>query len=408
MARLTKLTMSSSPSDLRLFGLDLNALWQDLRKPWQDMHSWPVFAWLTPTVPILLVHTDGHQSIWMGDETPLPASPSGVKAKAGRFVAIQLPEELILRRRLTMPVMSGVQTAEAVALEAHALSPFAPTDIVWGHSLTPGTGATVQVELALASRKQIASHLQSREAHLSGLATPEVWALSPSGRPIVMPGYGEARRFQHMRKWRRFGFSLVLLALLLIAAIAITPTAQLRFRAVEAVNAYTAVHQRTLPLAAKREELVKTSERLAALHEIVSNRMAPLKVMDLLTQALPDDTSLLGLQVQELKVTMNGQTTNAAALMQHLSAQPGIREVRAPSAATRPLGVSKDSFSLEFTLDPKMLSPVDGAAVVLEPSRVEKNDAAVATAPALAASVSAPDSMQAVSKPSIAKGKPAP
>ena len=94
--------------------------------------------------------------------------------------------------------------------------------------------------------------------------------------------------------------------------------------------------------------------------------------------------------------------------MQHLSAQPGIREVRAPSAATRPLGVSKDSFSLEFTLDPKMLSPVDGAAVVLEPSRVEKNDAAVATAPALAASVSAPDSMQAVSKPSIAKGKPAP
>ena len=133
--------------------------------------------------------------------------------------------------------------------------------------------------------------------------------------------------------------------------------------------------------------------------------MAPLKVMDLLTQALPDDTSLLGLQVQGLKVTMNGQTTNAAALMQHLSAQPGIREVRAPSAATRPLGVSKDSFSLEFTLDPKMLSPVDGAA---ESSRVEKNDAAVATAPALAASVSAPDSMQAVSKPSIAKGKPAP
>ena len=136
--------------------------------------------------------------------------------------------------------------------------------------------------------------------------------------------------------------------------------------------------------------------------------MAPLKVMDLLTQALPDDTSLLGLQVQGLKVTMNGQTTNAAALMQHLSAQPGIREVRAPSAATRPLGVSKDSFSLEFTLDPKMLSPVDGAAVVREPSRVEKNDAAVATAPALAASVSAPDSMQAVSKPSTAKGKPAP
>ena len=408
MARLIKLTMSSPPSDLRLFGLDLNALWQDLCRPWQNMHAWPVFAWLTPTVPILLVHTDGDKSVWMGDEAPQSALVSGTKAKASRFAAIQLPEELVLRRQLTMPGMSGAQIAEAVALEAQALSPFAPTDIVWGHSLTRGTGATVQVELALASRKQIASHLQSRDAHLSGLAQPEVWVLPRSGRPIVMPGYGEARRFQYMRKWRRFGIFLVLLALLFVAAIAITPTAQQRFRAVEAVNAYTAVHQRTLPLAAKREDLVKTSERLAALNEIVSNRMDSLKVMDLLTQSLPDDTSLLGLQVQGLKVNMNGQTTNAAALMQHLSAQPGIQEVRAPSAATRPLGVSKDSFSLEFTLDPKVLTSVGGAVVAPEPSRLAKPEAAVAAAPTLAASASAPVAMQAASKPSAATGRLAP
>ena len=82
---------------------------------------------------------------------------------------------------------------------------------------------------------------------------------------------------------------------------------------------------------------------------------------DLLTQALPDDTSLLNLQLQGLKVTMAGQTTNAAALMQHLSAQPGVRDVRAPSAATKPLGVTKESFSIEFMLDPKTLPSLTGA-----------------------------------------------
>ena len=51
--------MSSSSSDLRLFGIDLGVLWQDLRKPWQNMHAWPVFAWLTPVVPVQLEQADG-------------------------------------------------------------------------------------------------------------------------------------------------------------------------------------------------------------------------------------------------------------------------------------------------------------------------------------------------------------
>ena len=389
--------MSSPRSDLRLFGLDLHALWQDMCRPWQNMHEWPVFTWLTPTVPILVVRPHGDRCVSASAQAPQSTWVPDTKTKTSRFVALQLPDELVLIRQLTMPAMSSAEIADAVALEAQILSPFAPTDIVWGFRLSPGTGDTVRVELALASRKQIASHLQTREADLAGLAPPEVWVLSPSGQPIVMPGYGETSRMQHMRKWRRFGLLLVVLALMLVAAIAITPTVQLRFRAIEAVNAYTAVHQRTLPLAAKREELVKTSERLAVLNEIVSNRMDSLKVLDLLTQSLPDDTSLLGLQVQGLKVTMNGQTTNAAALMQHLSAQPGIQEVRAPSAATRPLGVSKDSFSLEFTLDPKALSAAGRDAAAAEPTPADKSKAAVVDAPALAAS--APVAMPAASKP---------
>lgn len=389
--------MSSPRSDLRLFGLDLHALWQDMCRPWQNMHEWPVFTWLTPTVPILVVRPHGDRCVSASAQAPQSTWVPDTKTKTSRFVALQLPDELVLIRQLTMPEMSSAEIADAVALEAQTLNPFAPADIVWGYSQSPDTGDSVRVELALASRKQIASHLQTREADLAGLAPPEVWVLSPSGQPIVMPGYGETSRMQHMRKWRRFGLLLVVLALMLVAAIAITPTVQLRFRAIEAVNAYTAVHQRTLPLAAKREELVKTSERLAVLNEIVSNRMDSLKVLDLLTQSLPDDTSLLGLQVQGLKVTMNGQTTNAAALMQHLSAQPGIQEVRAPSAATRPLGVSKDSFSLEFTLDPKALSAAGRDAAAAEPTPADKSKAAVVDAPALAAS--APVAMPAASKP---------
>ncbi|HMA07212.1 MAG TPA: PilN domain-containing protein, partial [Ramlibacter sp.] len=76
----------------------------------------------------------------------------------------------------------------------------------------------------------------------------------------------------------------------------------------------------------------------------------PLLVTDLLTRVLPDDTSLLGLNIQGSKISITGSTSDAAALMQQLSARPELREVKAPTAATRPLGTSKDSFNIEFTL----------------------------------------------------------
>lgn len=343
--------MSSTSNDSRLFGLDLNALWHDMRRPWQDMHRWPLLAWLTPAVPVRLLHADGRETIW------LDGKAAGSKTASSRFVALELSEDLVLRRRLTVPAMSEAQTADAVALEIRTISPFAPDDLVWGYSSRPGSQGQSQIEAVLASHKQIGHYLQDQAPRLQGAATPEVWVLADGYAPIVMTGFGEGQRLRHMALWRRVGYGLLLLALCILAAIAVTPTAQLRLRAVEAVNAYTTLHLRTQPLAQQREALVKSTDRLVVLGELMSNRIDPLKVMDLLTQALPDDTSLLSLQIQGLKVTMGGQTTNAAALMQHLSTQPGMRDVRAPTAATRPLGVTKESFTIEFTLDPKVLSP---------------------------------------------------
>ena len=381
--------MSSTSNNSQLFGLDLAALWQDMRRPWQEMHRWPLLSWLTPAVPVRLLQADGGETTWLDGKAS--AKRGDTKAVSARFVALELLEDIVLRRRLVVPAMSDAQTADAVALEVRTISPFAPDDLVWGYSRRQGSQGQADVEAVLASHKQIDQYLQTQSPRLQGAPTPEVWVLAQGFAPIVMAGFGEGRRLQHMVFWRRVGYGLLLLALCILAAIAITPTAQLRLRAVEAVNAYTTLHLRTQPLAQQREALVKSTDRLVVLGEMMAVRIDPLKVMDLLTQALPDDSALLSLQIQGLKVTMGGQTTNAAALMQHLSTQPGIRDVRAPTAATRPLGVAKDSFTIEFTLDPKALAPpltdavagasgAAGSAVVPAASPVALGGAAMKTA----------------------------
>jgi len=402
LAESTELSMSSSTHDLRLFGLDLRELWLDMRKPWQQVHQWPLLAWLTPVLPVRLLQANGGESIWQGGTQPLVAP--GAKELATPFLALELPDSLVLRRGMTVPAMSDAQTLEAVALDVQTANPFGADDLVWGFSQRPVSQGLVRVEIALLSRRQLDNYLKSQSARWKEGVLPELWVLAADNPPIVLAGFGEMPRARRITARRRTGYGLLLLALLVLAAIAITPTLQLRARAIEAVNAYTDLHNRTAPLARQREALVKTTDRLMVVSEAVSGGVDPLTVLDLLTQALPDDTSLLNLQLQGLKVTMAGQTTNAAALMQHLSAQPGVRDVRAPSAATKPLGVTKESFSIEFMLDPKTLPSLAGA----DAKTVEPAVGAAAPAPAASAVVASALTASAAAAPVTAASSPNP
>ena len=137
--------------------------------------------------------------------------------------------------------------------------------------------------------------------------------------------------------------------------------------AIAAVKSFDALQQETVALVNKRSSLSKAADQLAAFDEIQSEGVRALDTVGLLTRALPDDTSLLNLQIQGSKVRLSGQTPNTADLMQKLSAYPGLRDVKAPAAATRPLGTSTESFSIELELAPEVfqasiVSPAESAS----------------------------------------------
>ena len=361
--------MSPTTPSSRFFGVDLHALWPELCRPWQGMHQWPVLAWLTPDLPVRVLHADGRDVLWLGKQ---PAVSSKIKATAQNFEAIELPDSLLLRRSLKMPALPDAQIAQAALLDIHSASPFAPADLVWGYSAQKTALGALRVDVVFASGKQVARYLEAQKSRLTGAVLPEVWAFTPEGTPLVLSGWGEARRTGRGTLRRRWGYALLLSAAGMVGAMAVTPTAQLRLRAIEAVNAYTEVHQRTTPIMAEREAFVGVNEKLEGLRALLAERADPIQLIEILTQLLPDDTSLQTLQVQGLKVSINGLTTDAAALIQLLSAKEGFKEVRSPSAAVRSPGATADNFTIEFQLDPAVLS-------------------IAAAAPAATASVAAPE-----------------
>ena len=367
--------MSTAEPSSRFFGLDLHTLWPEIRRSWQELHRAPALAWLTPDLPVRVLHADGHEATWLGGKLA-----DAQEKHPALFDAIELPEDILLRRTLRMPAMSHAQIAQAVEVDLRSVSPFAATDMVWGYRAQPGQTGGIDVNVVLVSRKQAEQYIETQQHRLAANAAPEVWAFTPNNAPILLQGWGEARRVQHGAKRRRIGYGLLASVIFLVCAIAITPTMQLRLRALQAVYAYDAVQARTAPLLGQREAFVRSIEELEVLRSMLTERVDSLLLMEAMTQTLPDDTSLQSLQVQGLKVTINGLTANSATLMQLLGNKNGFKNVRAPSAANRSPGAAAENFIIEFELDPAVFSMA--ASMPLNAVAVDEPQTANTVAPA--------------------------
>ena len=368
-------------------------------------------AWTAPGEAVTLLHADGSRSTWRGGERLPDAQP----AKLPKFVAVELPEDLVLRRSLVLPRMTQAHSNEAALLEVKSNSPFAPEDLTWGSLVRDLEGGQKHLSLALASRRHVAQFVQDTWPELAGAARqPEVWALSEQGLPVVLHGHGEVHRLHEAAIERRWNWALAGVALALAMLVAVTPTIQLRLRALQAAEAFETVLRRVAPLVRKRDELAALNDKARSLDQIVAERVDPSAVMEYLTQVLPDDTYLYGLDIQKAKVIASGHTVDASALLQKLSSDPRLKNVRAPMAVTRQPGATKEAFVIEFTMDPKpgtarsAASTADAVAPVAAASAaVAASSPAPVAVPVVAGAASAPAAPAVVTAaPAAAPARP--
>lgn len=347
--------MAENMENDRFLGLRWRSVWAAVAKPWQQAPGWFWVRALTPSVPVTLVGADGGKVLWVAS---LHGDITGPQSQ-GRadHAAVELPQALVLHRCVTLPQLEESELQRAIELEAIASNPFPAGDLCWGHRAihrVQGAVTQVEVELVLASRRQVEEYLAGRGALLpDARCVPEVWAGSEAtpGQYLVLQGFGEQARRAHHRLGRTLNLMIVGFIVVLVVLIAITPTLQLRARAIEAVKAYDDLHTRSRNAVASREALVRSSERVQQIENLLHETLDPAQALNLLTRALRDDTSLTAVYFKGRKVTLEGQTTNAAELMQLLGKQPGFEDVVAPVPATRGFGSNKDNFKIEFLLD---------------------------------------------------------
>lgn len=346
------------------------SLWAQLKQPWHALARWPALKWLAARSVVGVQMPGGEVALWQGDRR-LPVDP---RARLGAATtALALAPDDQLERRLVLPLLPQRDLHDAIALDVRMASPFDPDDLVWGWRRDADRAGGWTCTAVMTSRRVVKARLESAD-DAAKASVPEVWAFSTDGRPVVLQGFGESARQRRERNMRRAGVGLLVLAGLMAAAAALTPTVQLTLRAMQADRAHADLERQLAPTLAARESLLKAQTQHEALRAAMADRVEPLAVIDLLTQAVPDDTFVQRLQWQGGKLTLAGQTPNTSTLMNKLSGLPQVRDVKAPAPATR-ANAGRENFTIELTLQPAAASSAASAATSARPASQAASEA---------------------------------
>jgi len=346
----------------RFFGLDLSQWPCQWLAAAQLLASLPIFARLAPAVRLALRQSDGRITHW---QVTRNVALSDRTSAADAAWALELAPARVLERYLALPPLASADLAQAVALDVASNSPFSAEQTVYGYAAQ----ADGRVFVAVTSRAQI--EMAQAEARVAGWlprGNPEIWVIPPAAprigtlHPVIISGYGETARARLAARGFGWHLALALLAVLLAAALLITPTAFTRARAHQAMAAQDTLQRQAGPQISAHDVLLNRVNQMQALHTLVSQQVALLPALDMLTRAVPDGAWLTSLRVEGTKFTLNGSADDAAALVQRLAQQPGVRDARLASPATRSPGANKENFIIEVHLDPARYGLVLGAA----------------------------------------------
>lgn len=383
--------MTAQTDQMRLFGLDLRAIGRTMAHDWAQCLRGPVGDWFFPDEPVRVLRQDGTDAVVVGCSAQ-PAA-GGIKP---RFVALEVPAEYVLERTLMLPDLPQADLAAAVALDVQGNSPFAEADLVWAWQRKPGPGAQ-PVRVVLAARAHLERLISEQAARLEGIA-PELWFDATS--PILLPGFGEMPRQRRQRQRATLHVVLLAVLLLLLLALALSPVLLARQKTMEAQAALNALQDKAKNVIAQRDQVAKANDKLNDLGSHLGKKLEVAGLINTITRLLPDDAVLDRLEIRADLVRLSGRASEAAKLMQILSAQKEFTSVRAPSAISRNATTGKENFVIEFN--------VAAPGIVLPPAEdaTDKPRDAASAAPDAAKAGAAADNKAAAKSDAKPEVKP--
>ncbi|HEC06503.1 MAG TPA: hypothetical protein ENJ12_06615 [Thiolapillus brandeum] len=291
-------------------------------------------------------------------------------------LTVFVPVNWLLKRTVALPAAAQENLRQVISFELDRFTPF-PADQVYFdyHINSRGGGAEMlSVDVALVPRKRVDDWLNALRS--AGIAVDTLSASGLWDEANLLPP--ELRPKLNLRRLTQKMLPVALVVILLAAAMAL-PLWQKR-------NIAMSLQAREAVLRGKAGEVIKLREKVDAeiqsLEKIRDQwRAFPpvLDVLQVLTNLLPDDTSLQRMEVKGNTLTINGTSSSASSLIALLQNSPAFDAPHFLSPVTQQRG--KEVFNLAARIQMPFPRDLDSVAVADEGSTTTRAAKGAAPAP---------------------------
>lgn len=324
-----------------LFGYDMRNVGRHWVSAWRDF-LWAFDSPVRRHLDEAVVLRDGttRQAYHAGE----PCGPAETNC-----TAVLLPEDLVLARRLQLPLAVEADLGDVLALEVTASSPFGTEDTASGWRVVNRLEKHLDVLLVIVSKSAAMTHI-ARQYDSHDAQAQEVWA-RVDDTALVVEGFGEQRRAgYYRRRLLRVAVMIALAAGLLLLLVAVSAgMKKLELGRVEAVAAR--IQAEAQEASRHRATLGQGNEIIAVINELSALYPSPHPEIARLTRLLDDDAYLERFSMTGLEIDLRGRARNAAQMMQKLSEQPRYIDVAAASPIRRIPNSDIEQFHLKLKLE---------------------------------------------------------
>ena len=261
-------------------------------------------------------------------------------------LVLMLPPPWVLSRTVVLPGAAAENLRQVLGFELDRLTPFSVDQVYFDYQLLPRESSDdmLTVAVALVPRQRVDGWLDKLRA--AGIPVDAMSAASLWEEANLLPPQMRAR--PDLKRLALSALPSVVVLLLLIAALAL-PLWQKRQLAI-------ALQQKENTLRVKAAQVMKIREtlnkELQAVKDVSTRWQAAPPVIDLLqvlTNLLPDDTSLQRLEIKGSELVINGTSGQASSLIGLLQKAPGFDDPHFLSPVTQQRG--KELFNLSATIN---------------------------------------------------------
>ncbi len=281
------------------------------------------------------------------DEAGAPALRAALAGRpGGEPVLLRLPPEMLLERRVNLPLAAERDLERVLGYDMERLTPFSVDEVFWGCAVEARdrTRARLAVRLSLVPRAAVQGLIDllascaARPSHIEAETEGGVRSIrlaheaAPSGLARLTP--------------RNAGIILAGLAALVV----ISPFLRQSFELGAAARDLDGLGPRMHEVEALRRRIAGAAAGGDAVASETKRLGDVLEAMAAITEILPDDSYLTEFTMRERKMALSGLSNSAPRLISALSADPRIANVAFTAPVTRAENGKQDVFAIRADL----------------------------------------------------------